>query len=665
MASLRSCFARSRLAVIAAAALAAAVPAVAVAGPAQASLSGTSWVQQTLPAGYVAGPGPIGTVVSCVRGTKFCVVITEDTAVSGPGSGAQPGQAALVTTNGGASWTGFTGSWASFIDVTSISCVSTSVCWAAGIGQGSAGEVIESTNGGQTWTEKSPAFLADSGGTRTPNAIDCVSVTTCWLAGVSQATSQGPEVDETTDGGATWTAFSNLPAIAKYDPDGTYTLNGISCTSALACVLVGGLNYPDGKAQVIATTDGGATWSLSPDATLAGLQQLDSVSCLPVSGALPTCHAAGDTAAASGAAEITSTDGGVTWHGVRTDDTSGGLDSISCPDVQHCWAAGVGTEQALLGTGDGGSSWTAVTSDTSNEAGQVSCATASFCVAVTDNGLWVTTSGGGLVARGQPVTTALPRLSAPTVYARTGTNATITGAYDSTGTPGTATVTVTSPAGQQTSSTVPIGPNNFYSDTVSDVPAGTTTVTFTAGSLAPVTDKVVGHTGQAPSVSALSAHAGPASGGSTLTISGTNFTAVSRVYVGTSKASTVTRLSATQLRVHTPAGTGAGFVRVFTRNGGESALTGQAVYNFLPVPAVSKLSPASGRAAGGTTVTITGTGFGYVTAVYFGTRKGTHLRVLSADQITVVSPAGSGTVNVRVHTPGGVSPVTTKDRYRY
>ena len=104
---------------------------------------------------------------------------------------------------------------------------------------------------------------------------------------------------------------------------------------------------------------------------------------------------------------------------------------------------------------------------------------------------------------------------------------------------------------------------------------------------------------------------------------------------------------------------------MFTRNGGESALTGQAVYNFLPVPALSKLSPASGRPAGGTTVTITGTGFGYVTAVYFGSRKGTHLRVLSADQITVVSPAGSGTVNVRVHTAGGVSPVTTKDRYRY
>ncbi|HEY2128541.1 MAG TPA: hypothetical protein VGH77_15265 [Streptosporangiaceae bacterium] len=85
MASIRSCFVRSRLAVIAAVAAAVVAPSVAVAGPAQASLSGTSWVQQTLPAGYAIGAGPVSPAVSCVRGTKFCVVIAEDTAVTGPG----------------------------------------------------------------------------------------------------------------------------------------------------------------------------------------------------------------------------------------------------------------------------------------------------------------------------------------------------------------------------------------------------------------------------------------------------------------------------------------------------------------------------------------------------------------------------------------------------
>jgi hypothetical protein len=37
-----------------------------------------------------------------------------------------------------------------------------------------------------------------------------------------------------------------------------------------------------------------------------------------------------------------------------------------------------------------------VTSDTTNEEGQVSCATTTFCVATTDDALWVTTTTGGL-----------------------------------------------------------------------------------------------------------------------------------------------------------------------------------------------------------------------------------------------------------------------------
>jgi hypothetical protein len=37
-----------------------------------------------------------------------------------------------------------------------------------------------------------------------------------------------------------------------------------------------------------------------------------------------------------------------------------------------------------------------VTSNTSNEGGYVSCLSVSTCVAVTDDGLWVTSDDGGL-----------------------------------------------------------------------------------------------------------------------------------------------------------------------------------------------------------------------------------------------------------------------------
>jgi photosystem II stability/assembly factor-like uncharacterized protein len=69
-------------------------------------------------------------------------------------------------------------------------------------------------------------------------------------------------------------------------------------------------------------------------------------------------------------------------------------------EAQNCWAGGAGSTDALAGTSDGGSSWSVVTSDTSNEGGYVSRLSVSTCVAVTDNGVWVTSDDGGLPPAG-------------------------------------------------------------------------------------------------------------------------------------------------------------------------------------------------------------------------------------------------------------------------
>jgi serine/threonine-protein kinase len=69
-------------------------------------------------------------------------------------------------------------------------------------------------------------------------------------------------------------------------------------------------------------------------------------------------------------------------------------------------------------------------------------------------------------------------------------------------------------------------------------------------------------------------------------------------------------------------------------------------------PAVTKVSPSSGTTAGGTAVTITGTNLGGVTGVSFGGAAG-KVTAHSGTQITVTSPAGTGTVSVTVTTPGG------------
>jgi hypothetical protein len=82
-------------------------------------------------------------------------------------------------------------------------------------------------------------------------------------------------------------------------------------------------------------------------------------------------------------------------------------------------------------------------------------------------------------------------------------------------------------------------------------------------------------------------------------------------------------------------------------------------------PCVTSVSPKSGPAAGGTSVTISGINFTGATAVRFGTAAGTGVVVSSATSITATSPAGTGTVNVTVTTPAGTSPTSPFDRFKY
>jgi hypothetical protein len=225
-----------------------------------------------------------------------------------------------------------------------------------------------------------------------------------------------------------------------------------------------------------------------------------------------------------------------------------------------------------------------------------------FCVATADDGLWVTTDGGGLVTASKlrqaaaaagsavtsPVTLPLPRVSAATVYAQAGQSATITEQFrGDVGTlhDATAKVTVTSPTGHQVTSTVSIGLNDYYWLTLPDVVAGITTLRFQPVGpvgVPAVTMHVHGYIGPAPQITALSAHAGSSTGGNTITISGSNFRGVTGVYFGSRKARSVVVLSATRLRVRTPDGNGGQFVSVVTAKGGPSPLTGTAIYNFLP-----------------------------------------------------------------------------------
>ena len=85
----------------------------------------------------------------------------------------------------------------------------------------------------------------------------------------------------------------------------------------------------------------------------------------------------------------------------------------------------------------------------------------------------------------------------------------------------------------------------------------------------------------------------------------------------------------------------------------------------LPSPVVTGISPSSGAAAGGTSVTITGTDLGSATAVHFGSNAATIVSNTST-QIVATSPAGStGTVDVTVTTPYGTSAMSASDQFTY
>jgi IPT/TIG domain len=167
------------------------------------------------------------------------------------------------------------------------------------------------------------------------------------------------------------------------------------------------------------------------------------------------------------------------------------------------------------------------------------------------------------------------------------------------------------------------------------------------------------HSPSAPTVTGVSPTAGLTGGGTSVTIKGTNFSEVSGVKFGATNATSYTVNSIGQITATAPAGTGTVDVTV-TTPGGTSATS--AADHFLYVaegsaPTVKTLSPTYGPTTGGTSVTITGTGFVGVTSVRFGTEQAASFTVNSSESITAITPESpAGKPNVYVTTPNGTSP---------
>jgi alpha-tubulin suppressor-like RCC1 family protein len=164
-----------------------------------------------------------------------------------------------------------------------------------------------------------------------------------------------------------------------------------------------------------------------------------------------------------------------------------------------------------------------------------------------------------------------------------------------------------------------------------------------------------------PAVESVSPKSGPLAGGQSVTITGSGFGGASAVHFGTAEASSFTVESPTTITAVTPAGSG--FVEpTVTTAAGTSPRSVE--YAYVGKPSVEKIKPHKGPASGGTTVTISASGFGGpntpLQEVKFGALKAASFKLVTAKghtTLTAVSPAGleAGTVYVTVATPGGAS----------
>jgi photosystem II stability/assembly factor-like uncharacterized protein len=204
--------------------------------------------------------------------------------------------------------------------------------------------VVETSDGGRTWRRET--FTGIVGPVVCGDDAHCVAG---YLTSFS-----GPTAIVSHDGGLTWERTSMV----------LRGLDSLACPSASHCIAVGDDSY--------VTTDGGARWTLSLTPKVFEASDAVDLAC-PAT----TWCMAGTSGGPSNPFEVSS-NGGITWSAVPT-LTSGGPNSLSCPAVRTCSAAGPG----LIHTTDGGKIWTAAPQPGPSSDWLVHCVSRETCLVFT------------------------------------------------------------------------------------------------------------------------------------------------------------------------------------------------------------------------------------------------------------------------------------------
>jgi alpha-tubulin suppressor-like RCC1 family protein len=144
-----------------------------------------------------------------------------------------------------------------------------------------------------------------------------------------------------------------------------------------------------------------------------------------------------------------------------------------------------------------------------------------------------------------------------------------------------------------------------------------------------------------PTVTKVKANKGPAAGGTTTTITGTSLTGTAAVRFGANPASSFTVDSASSITAVSPAGTSGSVDVTVTSASATSPISSHDVFKY-EAPTITSLSPNTGPVSGGTSVTVSGSGFAPgagATTFTFGKASATGVECASTSSCVLVTPA--------------------------
>jgi hypothetical protein len=197
--------------------------------------------------------------------------------------------------------------------------------------------------------------------------------------------------------------------------------------------------------------------------------------------------------------------------------------------------------------------------------------------------------------------------------------------------------------------------------------AGTVNVVVTTAAGPSIVTAADRFTYLGPAITTISPTSGSGSGGTKVSISGTGLSGTTSVSFGTVPATSFTvNGPGTKITAVSPAHAGGVVNIVVTTPGGTTVVAPSDQFTYLG-PVITKITPTSGSVAGGTRVSISGTGLSGATSVMFGTVAASSVTVnAKGTKLTAVSPVhAAGAVNIVITTPGGTTTNNAADTYTF